>query len=76
MPISIEEHQVATFSKVKAKSLVSNGVAIKIYPFFYILIKGYFFKMTNNVIKDGYLIKEVNKMVDYVSIWSKKEGKS
>jgi hypothetical protein len=32
--------------------------------------------MTNNVIKDGYLIKEVNKMVDYVSIWSKKEGKS
>jgi hypothetical protein len=32
--ISIEEHQVATISKVKAKSLMPNGVAVKIYPFF------------------------------------------
>jgi hypothetical protein len=34
MPISIEKHQVATISKVKVKSLVPNGVAVKIYPFF------------------------------------------
>ncbi len=68
MPICIEEHQVATISKVKAKSLVPNGVAVKIYPFFWILIKGYLFKMINNVVKDGYLSKEVNKMVDYYII--------
>jgi len=75
MPISIEEHQVATISKVKAKSLVPSGVVVKIYPLFWILIEGYLFKMINNVIKDGYNSKEVNKMVDYAFIWSKKEGK-
>jgi hypothetical protein len=32
--------------------------------------------MINNVVKDGYLSKEVKKMVDYAFIWSKKEGKS
>jgi hypothetical protein len=53
---------------VKAKALVPNGVAMKIYPFFYIVIKGYFFKMINNVVKDGYLSKEVKKMVDYAFI--------
>jgi len=68
LPISIEECQVATISKVKAKSLVPNGVVVKIYPFLNILIKGYFFKMINNVVKDGYLSKEVNKMVDYAFI--------
>ncbi len=68
MPISIQELQVATISKVKVKSLVPNGVVVKIYPFFHILIKGYFFKMINNVVKDGYLSKEVNKMVDYAFI--------
>jgi positive regulator of sigma E activity len=68
MPISIEEHQVATISKVKAKSLVPSGVIVKIYPLFWILIEGYLFKMINNVIKDGYNSKEVNKMVDYAFI--------
>jgi hypothetical protein len=60
---------------VKAKSLVPNGVAMKIYLFFYILIKGYFFKMINNVVKDGYLSKEVNKMVDYAFILKQERRK-